>query len=82
MKLEQKIVAAYLLVGFVCGILSNYLASINLTYALLVPLGIYFVTLVPLVKVIKERRFRMLISNSLVTFFLVWVMVWVFLYNL
>jgi len=82
MKLEQKIVAAYLLVGLVCGILSNYLASINLAYALLVPLGIYFVTLVPLVKVVKERRFRMLISNSLVTFFLVWIMVWVFLYNL
>jgi hypothetical protein len=82
MKLEQKIVAAYLMVGLVCGILSNYLASINLTYALLVPLGIYFVTLVPLVKVVKERRFRMLISNSLVTFFLVWVMAWVFLYNL
>ena len=82
MLLEQKIVIVYLFVGIVCGLLSNYLTSINLALALLVPVACYFVTLFPLIKIVKERRFRMLISNSLITFFLVWIMIWVFLYNL
>lgn len=82
MLLEQRIVTVYLFVGIVCGLLSNYLTSINLALALLVPVVCYFVTLFPLIKIVKERRFRMLISNSLITFFLVWIMIWVFLYNL
>lgn len=82
MRIEQKIVAVYSVVGGVCGFLSNHLTQINLTYALLVPIGGYFVTLLPLIRIVKERRLRMLISNSLVTFLLVWMMTWVFLYNL
>jgi len=80
--LEQKIVAVYSAVGFACGVLSNYLTTINLSLALLLPTACYFATLFPLIKLIKERKLRMLVSNSLITFFLVWLMVWVFLQNL
>ena len=82
MKVEQKTVAVYMVIGFLCGIFSNYLTSINLTLSLLVPVAVYFGTLLPLIRIVKERKFRVLISNSLITFFLVWLMIWVFLYNL
>jgi len=82
MRIEQKIVAVYSVVGLVCGVLSNYLTALNLTFALLVPVAGYFATLLPLVRIVKERKFRMLLSNSLITFFLLWIMIWVFLYNL
>lgn len=80
--LEQKIVTVYSLAGFVCGMVSNYLNTFSLTLALLLPMAVYLVTLLPLIKFVKERKLRMLISNSLITFFLVWLMVWVFLHNL
>lgn len=82
MKIEQKIVAAYSVIGLACGLISDYFTPANLTFALLVPAAIYFATMLPLVKLVKEQKMRMLVSNSLITFFLVWIMVWVFLYNI
>jgi hypothetical protein len=81
MKIEQKLVTLYTVMGVLCGILSNYLMS-NLMFALLLPVACYLGSIVMVIKMVKERKLRMIISNSLITFFAVWITMWVFLYNL
>ncbi len=80
--IEQKIVFVYSVIGLVCGFVSSIFTSSNMSYALLVPLGIYAVATALLLKMTKEHKTSTVVSNSLVTFLLVWMLVWVFLYNL
>lgn len=81
MKKEQKLVMIYTVLGVLCGLLSNYMVS-SLPFALMLPAVIYFVSLFLLMKISKESKLKMVISNTLITFFAVWITVWVFLYNL
>ena len=82
MKLEQKIVAIYTVIGFAGGLISNYLTASSIFLALLVPYVIYFVCVLPLVKKVKDKKMKKIVFNSLFTFFLVWLTVWIFFYNL
>jgi len=81
-RLEQKMAAAYLALGVACGVFSNYLAESMLLYALLLPLAVYAISVAVLAKLMRGQKKSQLISNSLLTFMLVWAVVWVFLYNL
>jgi len=82
-KLEQKLTAAYMVLGAACGVLADYIATnASLLYALLVPLAIYAVTITALVKLMRGQKKSVLVSNSLTTFILVWAVVWVFLFNI
>jgi len=80
--IEQKIVFIYMIIGIVCGLVSSYFTATNLSYALMLPVAIYAVATVPLLRMAREHKTSMVISNSLVTFLLVWILVWVFLYNI
>ena len=82
LKMEQKLVLGYTAIGVALGFVSDWLFRVDLAMALLVPTAIYFASLVPIMNLVKETKFRFLISNTLITFFLVWIMTWVFLYNL
>jgi hypothetical protein len=82
-KLEQKLTAAYLALGAACGVLADYLATnAMLPYALLVPLVVYAATVTALARLMKGQKTSKLVSNSLMTFVLVWAVVWVFLFNI
>jgi len=82
LTIEQKIVFVYMMIGIVCGLISSYYTATNLPYALMFPVAIYAIVTVPLLRMAKEHKTSMIISNSLVTFLLVWILVWVFLYNI
>jgi FtsH-binding integral membrane protein len=81
MKVEQKIVFAYTILGLFSGFLTNYLfmAGLGLIVATAAPFAIYFISLSFLAVFTKKK---MLFYNSFVTFLLVWLTVWILLYNL
>jgi len=79
MKLEQKIAIIYSFIGIASGFLSNFLNS--LLYAVILPLAVYSISFIILVR-LSKRKILWLLSNSFITFLLVWLVVWIFLYNL
>lgn len=82
MKVDQKIILVYLIVGIVLGCFSYYFSiNSNLILACLFPLAIFCLFLLPLFKLVREKKKKWLIWNSLVTFLLVWILVWLTLYN-
>jgi hypothetical protein len=80
MKLEKNIVIIYTFLGLIAGILSNYINPFE--FAILVSVVIYLIPTIFLIKRVKSKRIKWLISNSLVTFLLVWFVVWIFLNNI
>ncbi len=82
LKVEQKLVSVYSLMGLLFGVLSNWMYSTSLALAMILPAAVYFASVVALRKYAKITKVSSIASNTLVTFFLVWIVVWVFLYNL
>jgi len=84
MKIDQILVGAYFVLGILFGYVSNYFNKTlsNLTLALLVPIIIFAVTQPILLIFIKQKKKTWVISNSLVTFIFVWLMVWILLHNI
>jgi Mn2+/Fe2+ NRAMP family transporter len=84
MRIEQFIVLGYLFLGVSIGFVSNYFTKNNsaLTFALTFPLFLYFVSLFPLLKFVRQKKKTWLFYNTFITFILVWLVVWILLYNL
>lgn len=82
-KLDQKLTAVYMALGAAAGVLANWLAEGGmLPYAFLAPLAIYAATVAVLARLAKGQKASKLVSGSLMTFVLVWAVVWVFLFNI
>lgn len=80
MKTEQKLVLIYLLLGILSGIISN---QFTLVPAVIIPLAIYFISLIFFTRIIKmHMKKSKLFYESLFTFVLVWLVVWIFIFNL
>ncbi len=79
MKLEQILTLAYSGLGLISGFISNYLKSITL--GLGVPIAIYIISYIILMKLVSYKKKSWLTANSLITFILVWLVVWIFLFN-
>jgi uncharacterized membrane protein len=84
MKIDRIIILIYVLLGFGLGCFSNYFLRIHssLFLALGLPALIYAATLFPLLKIVRQKKKKWLLSNSFITFILVWILVWVTLYNM
>lgn len=80
MNLEQKLISIFSLLGIVSGFISNYFRIFSLS--LILPLVIYCLVFLILTKFIKEKKIKWMITNSLITFILVWLVVWIFLFNI
>lgn len=82
MKAEQVITSVYVVLGIVFAYLSNYLTiSFNLLLGISIPFIFYAVTVGPLFRLGKLHKRRMLVTNSLITFFFVWLVVWIIIFN-
>jgi O-antigen/teichoic acid export membrane protein len=82
MKVEQKIVMVYTILGILSGFLTNYLFSeFGLIVAISTSFAIYFLSFLLLVIFVKKKKI-MLFYNSFMTFLLVWLTIWILLYNL
>ena len=83
MKIEKSLILIYLGVGIVLGYLSSYFSkSSNLIVSVLLPIAIYSLTFPILIKFIKHKKRQWLFTNSFVTFILVWLVAWIFFFNL
>ncbi|HLC39266.1 MAG TPA: hypothetical protein VJJ76_00090 [archaeon] len=84
MKIDQVVVLVYLLFGIVLGVASNYFNKTlgSLLLAFVAPVGLYLVTVFPLIHLVKQKQRKWLIQNSIITFFLIWLIVWIILHNM
>ena len=83
MKAEQIIASAYAGLGIIFGFLSNFVTGSigNVYLAFILPIVFYIVTSPLLFKMAKGKKRNVMISNSLITFLCVWIVVWIILYN-
>ena len=86
LRIEQKIVLVYFALGAAVALVSDVFSSIsplsNPFAALLFPLVVYVVALYILIKNVKHKKMKSLVTNSLLSYFLIWLVIWVLLYNL
>lgn len=80
MNLEQKLIGVYTLLGVALGIVSNYFSG--LVYQLSIPLIVYMISFLILVRYEKSKKPKWLFYNSFLTFLLIWMTVWILLLNL
>ena len=78
-KLARILTLAYAGLGIVAGYISNMVESrlVAVAAAFLV----YIVSYVVLVKMVTYKKKGWLVGNTLITFILVWLVVWIFLFN-
>lgn len=77
MKIERIVIASFSTLGILVGIVSSYLDAF-----IAVPLAIfvYIMSIIPSFKFFVGKKRRWFIQNSLITFILMWLMVWILLY--
>jgi hypothetical protein len=80
MNLDQKLTIIYTAIGIVCGALSNLFN--NLIFALVIPLIVYAISFVFFARLIKNKKPLWILSNTIFIFILVWVVTWIFLFNI
>jgi Mn2+/Fe2+ NRAMP family transporter len=80
MNLERKLTLIYIFIGIASGFLSNLFSS--LVYSIVLPVVIYLISFFLLTRFVKQKKISWLISNSLWVFVLVWLVAWIFVYNL
>ena len=79
MKLSQSLTLIYLGLGIVAGYISNYLQ--NLVFSILAASTIYLISYLILIKGVKHKKKEWLLSNTITLFILVWLLVWIFLFQ-
>lgn len=81
MDLDQRVTIVFTVMGIFAGVISYYLSSPTIL-AIVSPLPLYVVTVSIITKLVKDKKIKQMVYNSAVTFVLVWLLVWIFLYNL
>ncbi len=80
MKKEQSVTILYTILGCVVGYISVFLN--NFIMILFMMLGVYFITVIPLVKKITvDKLVNWLLSNTFAVYILVWLLVYLLLSN-
>ena len=80
MQKEQSATILYTILGCVVGYISPYLK--DFISIIILVLGVYFVTVIPLSKKITvDKLAKWLISNTFITYILVWLIVYILLSN-
>lgn len=80
MEDEKKSSLIHLIVGGIAGAISYTLNSV--TYSILVALIIGFLLGKNLEKYTEEKSFKWWVGNGLIIYFFIWIVSWIFLFNL
>jgi membrane associated rhomboid family serine protease len=80
MNLDQKLAIIYTTLGILAGFISTLFSSLQ--FALIIPVVIYLISFIFLVRFCKHKKISWLIFNTIFVFFLIWLMVWIFTCNL
>lgn len=82
MKIEQKIVLIYTLLAISSSFATHHFFGIgDIFLAISLPLIVYAISLLLIFFWHKTKKI-LIFYNSFVTFFLIWVVLWILLYNL
>lgn len=83
MKAEQVVTSVYVVLGIIFAYVSEYFTKSfpNILLAISIPFLFYAISVGPLFKLGKLQKRKMLVSNSLVTFFFVWIVAWIIFFN-
>lgn len=80
MGAERSLTLIYLVLGIVTGVLSNYW---NMTISIAVGIVLYLASFFIIRQIATERKkSSWYVLNTLLTFVLVWLVTWIFLFNL
>lgn len=79
MNLVQILTLIYIGLGIAAGYVSNFFD--NRLLSVLISFLIYMISYVILIKLVPYKKRSWLVTNSLITFVLVWLVVWIFLFN-
>jgi len=80
MKKEQTAAILYTILGCVVGFISYYLKSTSMIFLLV--FGLYFCTIIPVSKKVTVKKlWKWIISNTFLTYILVWLIVYILLNN-
>jgi len=78
MKTERIVILSFSVLGVMAGILSSYL---EVLLAMPLAIFIYIMSILPSLKFFVGKKRKWLIQNSLITFILMWILVWVLLFT-
>jgi len=83
-KIERTILFVFLALGILTGFASNYFNKTlgNLAFALITPFVVYLAAQAPFMKFVKDKKKKWIFYNTFPTFFLIWLVAWIFLHNL
>ena len=80
MTVERKLTFIYFVLGLGMGVLSIYLNSI---VSLGIGIAIYLISFFVTKRLIaRDKNFTWYLTNTLLTFALVWLITWIFIFNL
>lgn len=79
MKIERIVIIVFSILGLVAGMSSYYLT--DLMFAIPLSAIIYLIPSLAMSKLFKGKKKKWFTQNSLITFILVWLVVWIFLYS-
>lgn len=86
-KIDQKIVLIYFVLGacvsFASALFISTLTPIsNLLLSIAFPVVIYVVALYISSRTIDQKKMTSIVKTSFMSYFLIWVIIWILLYNL
>ena len=79
MKIEQKINGVFALLGIAVGVVSN---SLQASFAIALAVGVYIISFLVMKRFVRTKKNNWLVGNSAASFFLIWWVVFVIIYNL
>lgn len=80
MNSERTLTLIYLVLGIIAGVLSSRMNAGLAIFLALVIYGVSFTLVKNIVK--EEKKFTWYLMNTGITFVLVWLVVWILLFNL
>lgn len=78
-KPEQKMGMIFLVFSIAMGFLSNQIGGG--TFAFLIPIALYVGMIFGLKRVFIGKKGKWLVTNSILTFLLIWLLSWIFILN-
>ena len=79
MKPEQKMAMVFSVFGVAMGLFSNYVGVLALAFV--VPIAGYVGLTFAMSKMEREKKVKWVVVNSAMVFVLVWIIAWIFLFN-
>ena len=80
MKPEQRVGIIFSVFGVAMGLLSNFIGVLLLAFV--IPIAGYVGMVFAISKMDKTKNLKWILTKSVMSFVLLWMVVWIFVYNM